>query len=240
MNGLEQYNSFFSEIIQTISSARYEAYKLLNKHHIGLNFEIGKLIVKNQEVNDWGKSIVDTLSLDINKQIDGIKGYSPQNLWRMRQFYLEYKDEQELLELATKIPWGQNLLIMHQIKDSEERKYYLTATDKLAWSRSVLLNQIKANAYQNHLANPKQHNFENTLPVHLSEQANEALKSEYNLDFLGINKPVLERELENRLIENIRDLLLELGYGFSFIGNQYRLKLNQKEYFIDLLFYHRF
>lgn len=91
MNGLGQYNSFFNEIIQTISSARYEAYKSLNKHHIGLNFEIGKLIVKNQEANDWGKSIIDTLSLDINKQIDGIKGYSPQNLWRMRQFYLEYK-----------------------------------------------------------------------------------------------------------------------------------------------------
>lgn len=116
----------------------------------------------------------------------------------------------------------------------------MTATDKLAWSRSVLLNQIKANAYKNHLINPKQHNFENALPVHLSEQANEALKGEYNLDFLGISNPILERELENRLVENIRDLLLELGYGFSFIGNQYRLKLNEKEYFIDLLFYHRF
>jgi len=240
MSELKQYNSFFNKIIQTINSARYEAYKSLNKHHIGLNFEIGKLIVKNQEVNNWGKSIVDTLSSDINKQIDGIKGYSSQNLWRMRQFYLEYKDEQELLDLAIKIPWGQNLLIMHKVKDLKERRYYLDATDKLAWSRAVLLNQIKSNAYQNHLANPKQSNFDNTLPVHLSEQANEALKSEYNLDFLGINKPILERELENRLIENIRDLLLELGYGFSFIGNQYRLKLNQKEYFIDLLFYHRF
>ena len=180
MNDLKLYDNFFNEILQTISSARYEAYKSLNKHHTGLNFEIGKLIVKNQEVNNWGKSIVETLSTDINN-----------------------------------------------------------ATDKMAWSRSVLLNQIKANAYQNHLINPKQSNFENALPVHLSEQASEALKSEYNLDFLGINKPVLERELENRLIENIRDLLLELGYGFSFIGNQYRLRLNQKEYFIDLLFYHR-
>ena len=240
MSNLIQYNNFFNEIIQTINSARYNAYKSLNKHHIGLNFEVGKLIVKNQEINDWGKSIVDTLSADINKQIDGIKGYSPQNLWRMRQFYREYKDETGLLELAMKIPWGQNLLIMHQVKDLEERRYYLNATDKLGWSRSVLLNQIKANAYQKHLIEPKQNNFENTLPIHLSEQANEALKSEYNLDFLGINNSVLERELENRLIENIRDLLLELGYGFSFIGNQHRLKLNQKEYFIDLLFYHRF
>jgi predicted nuclease of restriction endonuclease-like (RecB) superfamily len=176
MSELKQYGNFFNEIIQTINSARYEAYKSLNKHHIGLNFEIGKLIVKNQEDNNWGKSIVDTLSQDINKQIDGIKGYSPQNLWRMRQFHLEYKNEPELLELATKIPWGQNLLIMHQVKDLEERKYYLDATDKLGWSRAVLLNQIKANAYQHHLINPKQNNFELALPGHLSEQANEALK----------------------------------------------------------------
>jgi predicted nuclease of restriction endonuclease-like (RecB) superfamily len=157
----------------------------------------------------------------------------------MRQFYLEYKNEPELLELALKIPWGQNMLIISQIKDKTERKYYLQATDQLGWSRAVLLNQIKANAYQHHLIEKKMSNFEKALPIHLSEQANEALKSEYNLDFLGITKPILEKELENKLIENIRDLLLELGYGFSFIGNQYRLKLNQKEYAIDLLFYHR-
>jgi predicted nuclease of restriction endonuclease-like (RecB) superfamily len=239
MNDLTTYNEFFNEVVNTINSAKYEAYKALNKYHIGQNFEIGKLIVQNQEKNDWGKSIVDTLSKDINKIVDGVKGYSPQNLWRMRQFYLDYKDNTNLLELALTIPWGQNLLIMHQIKDVNEKEYYLNATNKLGWSRAVLLNQIKANAYQHHLVDPKQSNFEKALPVHLSEQANEAMKSEYNLDFLGITKPILEKEIENRLVENIRDLLLELGYGFSFIGNQYRLKLNQKEYFIDLLFYHR-
>ena len=240
MSELTAYNEFFRAVIDTINSAKYEAYKSLNKYHIGQNFELGKLIVKNQEKNNWGKSIVDTLSRDINKTVDGAKGYSPQNLWRMRQFYLEYKNETELLEIAFTIPWGQNLLIMHKIKDNKEKMYYLNATDKLGWSRSVLLNQIKADAYKHHLINPKLSNFDKALPVHLSEQANEAMKSEYNLDFLGISKPVLERELENRLIEKIRDLLLELGYGFSFIGNQYRLKLNQKEYYVDLLFYHRF
>ncbi len=169
-----------------------------------------------------------------------MKGYSPQNLWKMRQFYIEYKDLPEQLDLAMKIPWGQNMLIIHQIKDSEERTYYLQATEKLAWSRAVLLNQIKGNAYKHHQLDKKLSNFDKVLPAHLSEQANEALKSEYSLDFLGIAKPIHGKELENRLIENIRDLLLELGYGFSFIGNQYRLKLEQKEYFIDLLFYHRF
>ena len=239
MNDLTTYNDFFKEVINTIDSTKYEAYKSLNKYHIGQNFEIGKLIVQNQEKHNWGKSIVDTLSKDINKIIDGVKGYSPQNLWRMRQFYLDYKDNTDLLELALTIPWGQNLLIIHQVKDIKEKEYYLNATNKLGWSRAVLLNQIKANAYQHHLVDPKQSNFEKALPVHLSEQANEAMKSKYNLDFLGITKPILEKELESKLVENIRDLLLELGYGFSFIGNQYRLKLNQKEYFIDLLFYHR-
>ncbi len=239
MNKLSAYNNFFKEIISTINSARYQAFKSLNRFHIGQNFEIGRIIVENQERNQWGQAIVDTLSKDINKQIDGVKGYSPQNLWRMRQFYLEYKDEPELLDLAKRIPWGQNMLIIHQLKDNDERKYYLQATEQLGWSRAVLLNQIKANAYQYHITNKKLSNFEKALPAHLSEQANEALKSEYNLDFLGITKPILEKELENRLIENIRDLLLELGYGFTFIGNQFRLKLKKKEYFIDLLFYHR-
>ena len=123
MTKLSAYNSFFREIIETINSARYQAYKSLNKFHIGQNFEIGRIIVENQEINQWGQSIVDTLSKDINKQIDGVKGYSPQNLWRMRQFHLEYKDIPELLGLALKIPWGQNMLIIHQLKDNKESKY---------------------------------------------------------------------------------------------------------------------
>jgi predicted nuclease of restriction endonuclease-like (RecB) superfamily len=233
------YNELFNQIIETINSSRFSVYKAINNHLMSLNFEIGKLIVDSQSENNWGKSIVDTLSKDINKIIDGKKGYSPQNLWSMRQFYLEYKDKADLLDLALEIPWGHNMLIIHKIKDETEKVYYLKATNEMAWSRSVLLNQIKAKAYERNLLNPKQSNFNKALPVHLSEQANEALKSEYNLDFLGITSPILERQLENKLIENIRDLIMELGYGFCFIGNQHRLKLNEKEYFIDLLFYHR-
>ncbi len=239
MKDLSVYKSFFNEVVETINKSRYKAFKALNRFHIQQNYEIGEIIVRNQEKYGWGKSIVDTLSKDINKIIDGAKGYSPQNLWRMRQFYLEYRDKPDLLELTFKIPWGQNLVILHKIKNDDEKRYYLTATDKLAWSRAVLLNQIKADAYGRQLQNKKINNFDRTLPAHLSEQANEALKSEYNLDFLGINKPIKERELEKQLVNKIRDLLLELGYGFSFIGNQYKLKLNDKEYAIDLLFYNR-
>ncbi len=130
-------------------------------------------------------------------------------------------------------------MIISKIKDIKEREYYLKATAGNAWSRNVLLNQIKGDAYQLYLDNPKKHNFKLALPEHLAEQADEALKSKYNLEFLGITKPMHERQLENLLVENVKKLILELGYGFCFIGNQHRLYLGKKYYDVDLLFFHR-
>lgn len=145
-----------------------------------------------------------------------------------------------LRRLVAEIPWGQNLLILNKLSDSAARLYYLQATARFGWSRNVLLNQIKAGAYERAVTEKKTHNFPLALPEHLAEQADEMLKSSYNLEFLGIRRAVKERELEDRLIERLRDFILELGYGFCFVGRQHRLTLGQKEYFIDLLFYHRF
>ena len=141
--------------------------------------------------------------------------------------------------LIAEVPWGQNIVILQKVKGIDERLFYLSETLRNGWSRAVLLYQIKADAYKHFLIHPKQHNFNLVLPEHLREQAKESIKSVYSLDFLDVNKPVTERDLENRLIENVKKLLLEMGYGFCFIGNQYRLTLGKKEYFIDLLFYHR-
>ena len=145
-----------------------------------------------------------------------------------------------LQQLVAEIPWGHNILILNKISDFDARLYYLRATAQFGWTRNVLLNQIKAGAYQRSLAEGKTHNFPSTLPEHLAEQAEEALKSSYNLEFLGISHAVKERELETRLIEQLQDFILELGYGFCFVGRQHRLTLGDKEYFVDLLFYHRF
>jgi predicted nuclease of restriction endonuclease-like (RecB) superfamily len=116
----------------------------------------------------------------------------------------------------------------------------LRATARFGWSRNVLLNQIKAGAYERAVKEKKTHNFPLALPEYLVEQADEMLKSSYNLEFLGIHREVRERELEDRLISRLQDFILELGYGFCFVGRQHRLALGQKEYFVDLLFYHRF
>ena len=143
-------------------------------------------------------------------------------------------------ELLATIPWGHHVDLLKKIKDPAARLYYLRATAQLGWSRNVLLNQIKAGAYERAVKEKKTHNFALALPEHFAEQANEMLKSNYNLEFLGLAQAVKERELENRLITHLQQFILELGYGFCFVGRQYRIALGQKEYFVDLLFYHRF
>ena len=148
--------------------------------------------------------------------------------------------EQFMRQVVAEIPWGHHLASLNKIVDPASRLYYLRATAKFGWSRNVLLNQIKAGAYERSLTEGKTHNFPAALPEHLAEQAEEALKSSYNLEFLGISREIKERELEDLLIEQLQAFILELGYGFCFVGRQYRLTLGKKEYFIDLLFYHRF
>jgi len=235
----KEYVSFLEEIKSRIITARVQAVRAVNKELINLYWDIGKSIVEKQEKYNWGNSVVEKLATDLRQEFNTIFGFSAQNLWYMRQFYLAYNGDLKLQQLVGELPWGHNILIFSKIKNKKEREYYLTSSAKMGWSRNVLLNQIKVGAYQMSLKQ-KIHNFPKALPVHLAEQADEAIKSIYNLDFLGITKPVLERELEKRLIEKLKQFILELGFGFSFIGNQYRLTLNDNEYFIDLLFYNEY
>jgi len=139
--------------------------------------------------------------------------------------FTESKGIELLRQLVAEVPWGQNLLILNKLSDSIARLYYLRATAQFGWSRNVLLNQIKAGAYERAVVEKKTHNFPLALPEHLAEQAVEMLKSSYNLEFLGIRREVKERDLENRLISRLQAFLLELGYGFCFVGRQHRLVL---------------
>ena len=147
---------------------------------------------------------------------------------------------EKLRQAVAEIPWGHHLMILDKLADPAARLYYLRATAQLGWSRNVLLNQIKAAGYERAVKEKKTHNFSLALPEHLAEQADEMIKSSYNLEFLGIGRAMKEREMEDRLVSRLQRFILELGYGFCFVGRQYRLTLGRKEYFVDLLFYHRF
>ena len=162
-------------------------------------------------------------------------------IWRQAAAKLDTSFlEQAVPEMLTAIPWGHHLLILNKLTTPAARLFYLRATAKFGWSRAVLLNQIKAQAFERAKSEKKTHNFAVALPEHFAEQADEMLKSRYNLEFLGLARPMRERELEDKLIGRLQHFILELGYGFCFVGRQYRLALGQKEYFVDLLFYHRF
>lgn len=235
----EKYNKFLEEIKNKIEKSRITAIRKVNKEMMNLYWNLGEEIHFQQEKHGWGKSVIEKLSVDLQREFQATEGYSARNLWDMRRFYLEYKNQPKLKSLALEIPWGQNLLILSKLKDNREREYYLTQSRENGWTRNVLLNQIKADAYSRHNLAEKTHNFHSVLPVHLAEQADRAIKDSYTLDFIGAGKALLERELENKLIEKIKELILELGYGFAFIGNQYKISAGSKDYFLDLLFYHR-
>lgn len=234
-----QYRQFLDEVKTEIRQTKIHVARSANRELIQLYWRLGKVITEKQEALGWGKSIVEQLARDLQRIFDGRSGFSTQNLWYMRQFYQEYHDDTNLQQLVGEIPWGQNLSIMAKVKDRDARQYYLKATIEMGWSRNVLVHQIESQAYERHHLADKQHNFQKALPEHLAEQADQAMKDVYMLDMLGVEKPVLEAELESRMVSKIKDVMLELGYGFAFIGNQYRIVANNNEYFIDLLFSNR-
>jgi len=123
-------------------------------------------------------------------------------------------------ELAASVPWGHHVELLKKVKDPAARIYYLRATAQLGWTRNVLLNQVKAGAYERAVKEKKTHNFPAALPAYLAEQADEILKSRYDFGFLGVGRIIRERELEDRLIDALQSFILELGYGFCFIGRQ--------------------
>jgi predicted nuclease of restriction endonuclease-like (RecB) superfamily len=154
---------------------------------------------------------------------------------------LEHPFQENMIrDLLAAVPWGHHVELLKKVKDPAARIYYLRATAQLGWTRAVLLNQIKAQAYERAVKEKKTHNFTTALPEHFAEQANEIVKSRYDFGFLGIGQAIKERELEDRLIDGLQAFILELGYGFCFMGRQFRLTTGRKEYFVDLLFYHRF
>lgn len=233
------YQEFLREVKAQVVQSRILAVRAVNRSLINLYWSLGKLIVERQEVLGWGNAVVERLSADLKAEFPEMKGFSPQNLWLIRQFYTEYQQTPNLQQLVGEIAWSHNILIMQRVKDLSARQYYLEASARLGWTRNVLLNQIKGDAYSVSLQD-KSYNFAAVLPNYLAEQAEETLKSQYSLEFLGLTQAVHERDLERSLIARLKDFLVELGYGFCFIGSQYRLTLGENEYFLDLLFYHRF
>lgn len=234
----EDYSGILQQAVAEIHSARSVVAKQITSAANSVYWSLGKLLFEKQLSEGYGGGVVNQLSIDLKKEFPDM-GLSPRNLWDMKRFYERYYlANPKLRRIVAVLPWRHNVLLLNKIQSIEAVEFYANEAVVKGWSRDLLLNAIKLDSYSQH-KQLKANNFEQTLPTVSASYANEVFKDSYNLGFLGITTPVKELELEKRLIEKIKSFVLELGKGFSFISNQHRLEYNGKEYFVDMLFFHR-
>jgi len=246
-----EYKRWLIELKSKIQSSQLKASLAINSTLIQFYWELGQMITEKQKVTQWGDKLLEQLSKDLQVEFQNMKGFSVRNLKYCRYFYQFYEsifgqqavaqiEEHSKTGLSQKdveqIPWSHNILIFSKSRSIEEAHFYIYETINNGWSRDVLALQIKSNLFARQ--GKSVNNFRNTLPDSQSDLAVQTLKDPYNFDFLTMSKPFHEKDIEKQLVAHITRFLLELGKGFSFIGQQYHLVVGDADYYIDLLFYH--
>ena len=255
------YAAFLESLKTRVRQAQTRAMLSVSRELIQLYWDIGRLIVERQEKEGWGKSVVDRLAGDLQKAFPGVQGFSPLSVWRMRAFFLAYRQVPASLSQAAtetdgsilsqavtesresrpprpvaEIPWGHNQVLLFKLKATDQRLWYAVKTLEHGWSRAVLTVQIESDLY--HRQGKAVTNFPKTLPAPQSDLAQQSLKDPYLFDFLTLRDDAVERDLETGLLDHIQKFLVELGAGFAFVGRQVPISVGDDDDYIDLLFYH--
>jgi predicted nuclease of restriction endonuclease-like (RecB) superfamily len=263
---LSRYSQLLDAVKIRIRQAQVKATLSANAEMILMYWDIGRIIAERQKNEGWGAGVIPRLSKDIRNELPEVKGFSERNIGYMMRFAREYsmplilqqpvakissevrpesqmvaplhgKDIMENLQrFVANIPWGHNILLMQKIKDLPTRLWYMRQAIENGWSRDVLGMMIKSEAHNRQ--GTAVTNFSAQLPSPQSDMAQQALKDPYIFDFLSLTEPFQERELETGLVQHLEKFLIELGQGFAFVGRQYHLEVSEKDFYIDLLFYH--
>jgi len=260
------YNHFIIEVKNQIVHSRYLAARLVNREQLLLYFIIGKRLSEKVASEKWGTKVIEQIAVDLQKELPGLKGFSYRNLRNMRQFADEYlpspigqsitvqlqntdnqantiwqlitaKLEGLTPELFFGVGFTQHIILLNKCKDLNQRLFYIKKTVENHWTVEMLEWQIKTNLFQKQGTNI-QSNFESTLPIPLQLNSTLAFKDEYLLDYINVETSD-ERVVEKGIVNNIKEFIMKMGKGFSFIGNQHRLLVDEDEFFVDLLFYNR-
>lgn len=233
----DDYTSVLVAVKDRVHAAKYEALRAVNRELVSLYWDIGRLIVERQQGETWGQSVVRQLAKDLQTEFPGVSGFSTANMWRMKLFYEAYSRHEKVAQLVRLIGWSHNVTIVERCKDPLEREYYVRMTRREGWSRATLMQHIDANAYHRFLTS--QNNFAQTLPEVPQAQALLGLRDEYIFGFLDLAEEYSERQLEQAIVSNIGAFLRAMGGLFTFVGSQFRLEVSDREFFIDLLLFHR-
>lgn len=230
------YGELLGHLKAKIRGARTRAVLAANQELTLLYWDLGRLILARQSDEGWGSKVVNRLSRDLRKAFPDMKGLSPRNLKYMRRLADAWPDREVVQGLLAQIPWWSNIALLEKLDAAELRRWYAQKTIEHGWSRNVLVMQIETRLHERQ--GQAINNFDAALPRPQSDLAAGLLKDPYIFGFLSLEDDAQERDVERALMHRMRDFLLELGVGFAFVGNQYRLAIGADEFFIDMLFYH--
>ena len=220
---------------EDILKTRFKVQENANMELIKLYFRLGKIVSENVK---YGNKFIEDFSIALKLEFPDTTGFSTRNLSRMKKFYEEYKDLSNLPMALAKLPWSHNNLLLDKVKELNVRKWYAEKCIENGWSYTVLDHQIDLQLYERQAIAKKLTNFENKLPAMQSELARDVIKDPYIFELEGIKEEVIEKDIENGMMEKIKNVLLEPGKGLSFVGNQYKVSTENNDYYIDMLFYH--
>lgn len=228
--------STFSEIARLIQASRSQAYQAVNRELIELYWEVGKRLSQQIQRAGWGKSVILELANYLKKENPGLKGFSAQNLWRMRQFHDAYSGNEKLSAVLRELPWTHNLLIINQAQSPEEREFYLRMAVREKWSSRELERQFRLRSFERAILNPP---IVAPAVRQIHPKAAEHFKDSYMLEFLNLPEAHSEKDLHRGLLDNLRKFLAELGRDFCFIGSEHPIQVGRQDFLLDLLFFHR-
>ena len=230
-----EYLETISAIKSEIKGAQYRAVLGANRELITLYWRIGQVINAHKT---WGNKFVENLAADIKLEFPNATGYSARNLKYMAKFAETYPDIEFVQTVSAQISWSHNVAILDKVKDADQRVWYMESASKNGWSKNVLVHQIESGLYERQALSGKVNNFAAALPPQQSELAQQMMKDPYVFDFIPFREDMVERDIERALVSEVTKLLLELGTGFAFLGNQYHLNIGGDDFYVDLLFYH--
>jgi len=233
----DEYLTVLNQAKQLIMQSQEQFLRTANRISMEVRLSLGKIIDENSIKHDWGKSVIERFSKDLILLFPGSTGFSVRNIAYMRQFYNEYKEVNDLLEVAKEVSWRTNIVILTKVKDLEARRFYLKMAAESMCNRDIISAQISSKAFERGFLQDKKHNFDSTLPEVQAAKASNMLKSSYffeTTEALALMTPLLERQVEDEMVRRIKDVLMMLGKGFSFMGNQYPIAVTLRGGIVDV------
>jgi predicted nuclease of restriction endonuclease-like (RecB) superfamily len=235
--GSRPVEASFAEVVSLIQTARQRAFQAVNAELIALYWRIGEYVHDKIDADGWAKGTVVQLAAYIAKREPSLRGFSPQNLWRMRQFFEAYRNAPKLSPLVRELPWTHNLIILSQSKRPEEREFYLRIAIRERWSKRELERQFRLGAFERAvLAPPK---LSPAVRARHGQCAAGNFKDTYVVEFLDLPPSHSEADLHQALLAQLKSFLIELGRDFCFVGSEYPVQVGGRDFALDLLFFHR-